>query len=50
MICPIAFRALPAVDVAVTAAPALSLAQGAQAAAPTPVAPGRTRVSVATLM
>ncbi|MFG2495544.1 hypothetical protein ACGFSD_31500 [Streptomyces caniferus] len=37
MIRPTPFRALPAV--AVTAAPALPLAQGAQAAAPTPVAP-----------
>ncbi|GFE13392.1 hypothetical protein Sgleb_14390 [Streptomyces glebosus] len=37
MIRPTAFRVLPAV--AVTAAPALPLAQGAQAAAPTPVAP-----------
>ncbi|MCF3172008.1 hypothetical protein IPZ61_01450 [Streptomyces sioyaensis] len=35
MIRPTAFRALPAV--AVTAAPALPLAQGAQAAAPSPV-------------
>ncbi|MFC9233518.1 hypothetical protein ACFTZI_31915 [Streptomyces decoyicus] len=37
MIRPIALRALPVV--AVTGAPALPLAQGAQAAAPTPVAP-----------
>ena len=51
MIRPIAFRALPAV--AVTAGPALPLAQGAQAAAPTPVAlataavgpPGQVRLA-----
>ncbi|MFI1739776.1 hypothetical protein [Streptomyces sioyaensis] len=42
MIRPTAFRALPAV--AVTAAPALPLAQGAQAAAPTPVAPATVAV------
>lgn len=42
MIRPIALRALPAV--AVTGAPALPLAQGAQAAAPTPVAPATAAV------
>ncbi|MFJ5798644.1 hypothetical protein [Streptomyces decoyicus] len=42
MIRPIAFRALPAV--AVTGAPALPLAQGAQATAPAPVAPATAAV------
>ncbi len=42
MIRPIALRALPAV--AVTGAPARPLAQGAQAAAPTPVAPATAAV------
>ncbi|MEU5542518.1 hypothetical protein AB0G85_09040 [Streptomyces sioyaensis] len=42
MIRPTAFRALP--TAAVTAAPALPLAQGAQAAAPIPVAPATAAV------
>lgn len=42
MIRPIALRALPVV--AVTGAPALPLAQGARAAAPTPVAPATAAV------